>query len=71
MSNKPTAWHIDGITISADWTDAVCEAMGLAIAADCPSGWYEGPWFDDDGNIQTGPPPCLLRLIELARRERS
>ncbi len=43
------------------------EAVGLAQTAGCPAGWYEGPWFDEDGNLRTGPPPCLVKLIMLAR----
>jgi hypothetical protein len=31
----------------------------LAKKNGLPHGWYSGPYFDDDGKLKTGMPPCL------------
>ncbi len=55
LLDKRAAWALNQ-------TAAEAEAVGLAIKAGCPPSW----WTDDAGNLQT--PPCLPRLIELARK---
>jgi hypothetical protein len=37
----------------------------LAIKAGMPKGWYDGPWFDTNGKLQTGVPDCLVKFTEL------
>lgn len=37
----------------------------IAEEADLPPGWYEGPWFNDAGELKTGLPPCLFVFVGL------
>lgn len=38
----------------------------LAESVEMPNGWYSGAWFDDDGEMQSGVPPCLREFFVFA-----
>jgi len=41
--------------------------IDLAIKSGMPPGWYQGPWFDDNDQLRSGPPPCLTKFAKLVR----